>query len=550
MRSTDFPFAVMPQRLQGGGLAVDYSRPSADVADVVDPTDFVGRDTLASEPVSWRDQLRDRLAVMVGRRNADMIVDVADFTPLGAAFVGNEAKLAAQKGRKGEAAANMALAALPLPGVGKVAKKAVKGAKATGAVTKVAAQAKTTPSPFHTPRQTIAKEYSRDIAQRLDGIVPDDAPLSEWREAAERLSSQNAGRPNARFTPEFKRPGEEPVVTQAGRQGLPVRGMDLVEAQHPSPFGVFSKYKTPKDPLETDVVFERYADMPTDRLFDTSLLENARVVSLLADKARAGDVIRSVDGMPTEVYTQGGPLYPALQEALGGSSVFASEFGALTPVRRQIAEALEAGRPVFGVTTTMGPGALNQTIDMTDLLHQMARTSPIRKSDLAVFNKKARSLFPGYAGLLDEDAAQQLHTMTQGQRKSFVELLDNAEAAKRGFPSVPAARFSLTDPNLVDVPAGASGYSFVELGPESLSSIDSIIKHRTYPDDMGGVFRGRGPLVPFSTMFSDATKARRAAGAPAGSDLRSLELKKHFQDMTPEAYDLFMKYLSKIDDPY
>lgn len=406
------------------------------------------------------------------------------------------------------------------------------------------------PSRFHTPQQVIASEYNRDIAARLDGIVPNDAPLSEWRAAAANIAGPEGAASNARRTPEFRPPGIEPVVTQAGRQGLSVRGMDLVEAQHPSNFSVFAKYKTPKDPLETEVVTTPYADLPTDRMFDTSRLEGARVVSLLGDKERAGDTILSVDGMPTNVDTQGGPLFAALQEALGGDAVWASEFGALTPLRRQIAEGLEAGKPVFGVTTTMGPGALNQTIDMTDLLHQMAASSPIRKRDLAVFNKKIKAMFPEYAGLLHEEAAQQLHNMTQGQRKAFVSELDNAKALALGFPNVGAARFALTDPNLVDVPHGATGYQFVQFGPESLTTLEGPIKHRTYPDRMGGVYEGRGPLMPFDVVFSGSTKARREAGLPGGFDLRSLELSKPFQDMTPEAYDLLMKYLSKVEDPY
>lgn len=426
--------------------------------------------------------------------------------------------------------------------------KAAAPEKKAAPAKKVAAQA--TSSAYSTPRQVIAKEFGRDIAQRLDGIVPADAPITEWRAAAENLSSPDVAKSNRRFTPEFKRPSEKPLATQMSEQGLPVRGMDLVEAQHPSPFGVFSKYKTPKDPLDTKVVAEPYAVMPTDRLFDTRRLEGARVVSLLADKARAGDRLRSIDGFPMDVYTQGGPMHAALQEALGGSSAFANTGGGLTSLRKQIAAGLEEGRPVFGVTTTMGPESLNQTVDMVDILHQMARTSPISKSDLADFNEKARSLLPGYAGLLDEDAVRQLQGATQGQRKNFVGLLDNADALKRGFPSVPAARFGLTDPNLVDVPSGVSGYSFVELGPESLQKLDSSIKNRSYLEDLTGKFGGRGPLVPFNTMFSDFVKERREAGLPAGSDLRSLEFRKPIQDMTPEAYDRLMRYLSKIDDPY
>jgi len=127
MRSTDFPFAVTPQRLQRGGkLSVDYTAPSADVADLLDPTDIVGRDRLEARETSWRDKLKDELAVRLGRRNAEQMMQVLDFTPAGAAFVGNEAALAVREGKRGEAAANVALAALPIPGAGKAAKKVAK----------------------------------------------------------------------------------------------------------------------------------------------------------------------------------------------------------------------------------------------------------------------------------------------------------------------------------------------------------------------------------------------------------------------------------------
>jgi len=120
---------VKPQRLQRGGeFSVDYSAPSADVADLLDPTDIVGRGRLESRDTSWRDQLKDKLAVRFGRRNADKLMQVLDFTPAGAAFVGNEAALAVREGKRGEAAANVALAALPLPGAGKAAKKVAKSA--------------------------------------------------------------------------------------------------------------------------------------------------------------------------------------------------------------------------------------------------------------------------------------------------------------------------------------------------------------------------------------------------------------------------------------
>lgn len=405
-------------------------------------------------------------------------------------------------------------------------------------------------------RAEVARAAKPSLAARPTvPAEPKSLAVEAGTEAATKRSTRRAARGSAPASETaaaekvaFERPGIKPVVTQAGERGLPIRGREQVRAQHPSKFGVFSDYKTPTPVEETEVVTEPFAALPRDRMFDLSRLEGAKLVSLYGDKERAGDTIRSVGGLPTNVVTHGGAMFPALQEALGGNAAWASEPGALALTRRAIREGLEAGQPVFGVTTTMGPGAVNQTVDMTDLLHQMAQSSPIRKKDLTVFNRRAREVLPGYAGLLDEDAAMQMRGMTQGQRKAFVGLMDNAAALQRGFPNVGAARYALTEPYLVDVPAGASGYSFVELGPESLTPLEDGIPHPSYADRMAGRFAGRGPLVPFDLMFSDFVKSRRAAGSPAGFDLRALELAKPSQVVTPEEYDRLMRYLEVIGE--
>lgn len=404
----------------------------------------------------------------------------------------------------------------------------------------VAAKAATPQNPL----RVIMDEYGAGIADRMSGMFDADTPLSEWREVADRLSTTEANR----ASPYFRRPGDEPIVTQAARMGLPVVGRELAEAQHPGKFGIFSKYKTPKPVSETEVEVSPFAVLPRNRQFDMNRLENAKIVSLYGDRLRSGDTILSVNGLPVNVRTHGGPLFGALQEALGGKGGWASEYGALAPLRKEILAGLEAGVPVFGAYTPMGPGALNQTIEMTDLLHQMAQSSPIRKRDLAVFDKEARSIIPGYAGLLHEEAPMQMRDLTQGQRKAFVARLDNAKKLAAGFPSVPSARYALTEEDLIDVPAGASGYSFVEFGPESLKSIEGGIEHPTYPDRMEGTFEGRGPFVPFDMLFPEFVRSRRVGGDPAGSDLRSLELKKPSQVMNPEDFDRLMQYLYLVGE--
>ena len=139
MRSTDFPFAVMPQRLQRGGRP-DYSAPSAALAAVRagDDQQFGG---ISARDTSVRDQIKDKLAVIVGRRNADKLLGVGELLGADAPLMLDEAQLAYREGRPGEAAATAALAVLPIPGA---AKKGIKAAaKKVAASTKPAAKATT-----------------------------------------------------------------------------------------------------------------------------------------------------------------------------------------------------------------------------------------------------------------------------------------------------------------------------------------------------------------------------------------------------------------------
>jgi hypothetical protein len=148
MRSTDFPFAVMPQRLsvrrfQEGGRADYRVQDTTDyLRSLKSPTGIVGRDTLAALPVSVRDRIRDKLAVVIGRDNADKAMLPVEML-LDPILAGNEARLAADKGNYGEAALGAALAALPIP---VPAKKSIK-ASADAAKSAMKKGAKKTDAP-------------------------------------------------------------------------------------------------------------------------------------------------------------------------------------------------------------------------------------------------------------------------------------------------------------------------------------------------------------------------------------------------------------------
>lgn len=177
----------IPNRL----FEMQYGRSPTTQA-MMDPAPFVGRGEIRSAPVSWRDQMKDMLAGYMGRHNAEMAMQVADFTPIGAAFAGNEARLAYDRGSRGEAAAGVALAALPLPtaakkGAGKVAREVAQDVR-TISTRSAGAQGRTSngligaESPYMvSTRRPTAPNYARfgnpdEVALVQTGSALRDAP--------------------------------------------------------------------------------------------------------------------------------------------------------------------------------------------------------------------------------------------------------------------------------------------------------------------------------------------------------------------------------------
>lgn len=363
------------------------------------------------------------------------------------------------------------------------------------------------------------------------------------------------------FETRFKPASNEPIVTQAGRAGLPVAGAEQMAVAHPSPFGAFATVKPSKPAPEMSsgylpaeevgplapgrnaplAVFDPDAPRKT---FSVEDLENSMVLSLLGDRTSAGRRVVDIDGTPVNVMTYGGPRYGEFNEAMGSPAVWASERSPISSLRNQIRGGLEEGRDVYGIYTAMGPRSLDQTTMMTDALLQQARARGVGGREAETFDRAMRDVVPDFVGVQDPGAYQQLASLPQGQRLQFTQLMDNAKLLEAGFPDVAATRIALTEPELLDAPAGSSGFSVVKLGPESLEDFAVSLKHPTYPVQMAGTPVGRfQQMAPFDMVFSDLVAERRGAGASAGKDLRALELRRPSQVVSPEQLERLLKYL-------
>ena len=77
---------------------------------------MVGRGEIRPYTFSWRDMARQWLgSIGMSDNTANAVITLADITPVGAAFVGNEARRAVGRGERLAPAAEVALAAAPLP---------------------------------------------------------------------------------------------------------------------------------------------------------------------------------------------------------------------------------------------------------------------------------------------------------------------------------------------------------------------------------------------------------------------------------------------------
>lgn len=347
--------------------------------------------------------------------------------------------------------------------------------------------------------------------------------------------------------PKFEPPSKAPVVSQAGRMGVPVVGREQMAVQHPSRFGSYATIKPRRPEAEVAITRKPTVVMPEMEVFNPERLQNARIVPLYGDKSIAGNEITSINDMPVSVETFGGPRYAAMNAAAGSPSGWASELPQINALRNQVRGGLEQGQDVYGVYTAMSPRAADQTTMMADALLQQMQQAPVRARDIKDFDAAARQIIPSFAGVTHPEAFQQLLKAKQGQRKSLVELMDSAKALEAGFPDVSATRIALTEPQLMQAPGGASGFQVVKFGPESLEPVNVTLPHPTYGTQMAGTpVGGFENMVPFDMLYPDLIKERRALDLSSGRDLRSFEFRKPTQTIDQETLDRLMKYLEDI----
>lgn len=261
-------------------------------------------------------------------------------------------------------------------------------------------------------------------------------------------------------------------------------------------------------------------------------------IPFVGDKLRTGVGIRSVNERP-QVGTAlafGGGDYPRMKQAMGQRLVWGSGRPVVSGIRGLAREAQDLyGGPVAGVFTAMGPGGLDQSTAMIDLLARQLQAGGVRKADLGVLDERVKALlgrdlageFVGFskdpmsAGSFLND----IRRIDMPTRSAVIQSLDTADALRAGFPDIGANRAALTTPELLYAPEGTSGLTISAIDPEWAAdkTIRVPANHPNYPEGVVGEYFGSYPTgAPRELFWSDYAKAMQDTHYPPKSTLNYL----------------------------
>ena len=206
------------------------------------------------------------------------------------------------------------------------------------------------------------------------------------------------------------------------------------------------------------------------------------------------------------VLLEGGPDFMVGPAAQAQGAIWASGKGVVSTLKNradQLAE--ETGRDVVGATITMAPNAVDFTTFMSRALAEQIPSAKIKKKDMKVFDAEMKKVDKEWPGAESENLGDYLASVAPDIRKAFVRLMDKKPAQEAGFPSVGKTRVAVTEPDLIDVPAGRVGFAMGQIDPNLAAVLDPMVPHSTYDAQIIGKYLGGLETpIPQGLLFRDA----------------------------------------------
>ena len=213
--------------------------------------------------------------------------------------------------------------------------------------------------------------------------------------------------------------------------------------------------------------------------------------------------------------------------------VWANDKGAAKALRSNIMRAAEKG-PVYGAFAPMGPGAVDSSKNMIDvlmsqisagkvdnkaakefddLLREGVHVHRIASTDKEKKRLTAAEKMQEWPGILSKEKARDfaISKMTGTERAALVKLMDGKKWLQAGFPSISTTRAAITDPDIMHVSGNMMGGNIVELDPRRVAQDELAFEHSTYNTPTAGKLIGRVPFVERHAATPDFTQAQVTA---------------------------------------
>jgi hypothetical protein len=382
-------------------------------------------------------------------------------------------------------------------------------------------------APFHAATQAAGEMYASNLlpASRLGqaavmALDPDDAEAASIRKVLSATSHLDLARPS---------PGDFHRIANA-------------------------KLRRPL----TDIPFEATGSTPGSTLVTPSWLEGAVMTPLVGDPTVRGLTIKSIDNIPLTrpLETKGGHGY--IRDTEG----YANDGGLATTTANRVKglqEDFNTDR-IIGTHTKMGPQSGDFSHHNWGAVARMLPNSPISTRDVGRLNTAIREEvanvprtpamikndtqwdFPRFPGIKYGDLEQHLAENADPYRKAFLRALEKNRDVP-GAPDVVAARYAVTDPQLLNAPTGSSGLSMTQLTGDVVPG-----SHPDFPRHLTG--KGNwtlGGAVRQEVMFPDIIE-RFDAAQPPDRWARKMYMapdkgKMHGQLATPRWVDDTSRYI-------
>ena len=278
-------------------------------------------------------------------------------------------------------------------------------------------------------------------------------------------------------------------------------------------------------------------------------LKGGVIVPALGDRTAANQWLTHINEkeLAYPVDLEGGANFMRSAAASGpDQAAWASQQGIISRLAKAAEAASKTGEPHLAFTAMSNRSGDYSGI-MTDAILSQLPESKIAKKDIKAFDTAMKKFDPKWPGIEDKNIKD--HLMNKGPLKTrFAETIARKPFQDAGFPDIGSTRFAITDPELLHVPTGSSGYAISKLDPSGRVIINPAVPHSTYKAQLGGegYVGGFEHHLPLEITYSDWAK-KQNPDILANAAIRDYKFKLDLptQHASPEWVDQAMAWLRK-----